>query len=257
MNLELGGKAALVTGATRGIGNAIARTLLAEGASVALNGRSAQSVEAAIAALGDAAAAAIPVVSDVATPEGAVAAVEACVAGFGSIDCLVANVGGSSGDWLTQSTSDDWSATFRINLFHAVDTIRAAVPHFKARGGGSVVIIASISGWKTGSRAQYATAKAAEIQLAQSLGAELAPDNIRVNTVSPGSVLYEGGGWERTARTRPDDMARFIADEFPGGRLGTAEEIADVVAFLLSPRASWVNAAHIPVDGAQGRPTIR
>jgi 3-oxoacyl-[acyl-carrier protein] reductase len=116
--------------------------------------------------------------------------------------------------------------------------------------------VASISGWKPGGKAQYAAAKAAEIQLAASLAEELAPDNIRINTISPGSVLYPGGGWDRRMQREPEVMRDFIAREFPAGRMGTAEEIADVVTFTLSRRAGWVNGAHLPVDGAQRRPSI-
>jgi 3-oxoacyl-[acyl-carrier protein] reductase len=142
-----------------------------------------------------------------------------------------------------------------MNLFHAVRAIRAAVPHRRGRGGGSVVTIASISGWKPGPRAQYGAAKAAEIFLAGALAWELGPDRIRVNTVSPGSTLFPGGGWERFRATQPEQFAAFERREFPWGRLGIAEEIADVVTFLLSERANWINGANIPVDGAQGRPT--
>ena len=118
-----------------------------------------------------------------------------------------------------------------------------------------MVTIASISGWKPGPRAQYGAAKAGEIFLAGALAWELAPERIRVNTVSPGSTLFPGGGWERFRDANPKRFAEFERREFPWGRLGRAEEIADVVAFVLSERASWINGANIPVDGAQGRPT--
>ena len=154
-----------------------------------------------------------------------------------------------------ESTDADWLETFELNLFHAVRTTRAAVPHLKKNGGGSVVTISSISGWKPGPRAQYGSAKAAEMFLAGGLALELAKYGIRVNTVCPGSILFPGGGWERF---RQDDAAafeRFEQQEFPSKRLGTPEEVARVVTFLASPQASWINGASIPVDGGQGRPS--
>jgi 3-oxoacyl-[acyl-carrier protein] reductase len=123
------------------------------------------------------------------------------------------------------------------------------------RGGGSAVSIASISGWKPAPRAQYGAAKAGEIFLAGALAWELAPHRIRVNTISPGSIMFSGGGWDRIRASQPDRFAEFERREFPWQRLGTPEEIADVVVFVLSERASWINGANIPVDGAQGRPS--
>lgn len=258
MDLGLTNKCALVTGGARGIGRAIAASLLAEGARVAFCSRSPGPVLETERQLREAAGPArvFGFPADVATAEGAAGFVADAVVALGGADLLVANVGGSAGGWLEESTHDDWQRTFALNLFHAVDTIRAVVPHMRQRGGGSIVVVASISGWKPGGKAQYAAAKAAEIQLAASLAEELAPDRIRINTVSPGSVLYEGGGWDRRMQREPGVIEAFIQREFPGGRMGTAEEIADVVTFALSHRASWVNGAHLAVDGAQRRPSI-
>jgi 3-oxoacyl-[acyl-carrier protein] reductase len=168
---------------------------------------------------------------------------------------VVANVGGSSGRGLLESTPEDWLRTFDLNLFHAVRTIRAAARHMQSRGGGSAVSIASISGWKPAPTAQYGAAKASEIFLASALAWDLAPLRIRVNTVSPGSIMFPGGGWDRFRDQQPDRFAEFERREFPWGRLGTAEEVADVVVFVLSERAGWINGANIAVDGAQGRPS--
>jgi 3-oxoacyl-[acyl-carrier protein] reductase len=255
LDLGLTGKVGLVTGGSRGIGRAIALRLAAEGVQVGICGRSADTLEAAVSELREAGARAHGVVADVTSAGEVERFVDEAAAAFGGVDLLVANVGGSSGKGLLASTPEDWTRTFDMNLFHAVRAIRAAVPHFEARGGGSAVSISSISGWKPGPTAQYGAAKAGEIFLAGALAWELAPMRIRVNTVSPGSIMFPGGGWERFRAQDVERFAEFERREFPWGRLGTAEEVADVVVFVLSERASWINGAHIAVDGAQGRPS--
>jgi 3-oxoacyl-[acyl-carrier protein] reductase len=147
--------------------------------------------------------------------------------------------------------------TFEINVVHAVRVIQAATAHLRTSPSPSVVIVASISGSRPGPRAQYGVAKAGEIQLASSLARELAPWRIRVNTVSPGSIFWEGGSWHHRSQTMPDTFSAFVAREFPWGRMGTLDEVANVIAFVCSPAASWVNGADVIVDGAQGQPSIR
>src|SRR6201999_3792509 len=117
--------------------------------------------------------------------------------------------------------------------------IRAGRPHLQTAGGGAVVIISSVTGMRPAPRTAYAAAKAAEIHLAATAAQELAPAGIRVNCVSPGSIMFPGGGWDTFRRENPEDFATFVNTQFPSGRLGTLPEVADVVAFLLSDRASW------------------
>ncbi len=255
MDLGLAGKIGLVTGGSRGIGRATALRLAHEGVDVAICGRTAETLERTLSELRATGVRAHGVIADVTAAGEAERFVDESAAQLGGVDLVIANVGGSAGRGLLESTPEDWLQTFEQNLFHAVRSIRAAVPHMQARGGGSAVSIASISGWKPGPTAQYGAAKAGEIFLAGALAWELASSRIRVNTVSPGSIIFPGGGWARFRERDADRFAEFERREFPWGRLGTAEEVADVVVFVLSQRASWINGANIAVDGAQGRPS--
>ena len=257
MELGLSGKMALVTGGSRGIGRATALTLAGEGCNVAICARGQDTLDAALKELSEVSPNAWGTTADVTNREDAERFVSEAAANLGGVDILVCNVGGSFGGAILEATDEDWMATFDLNLFHSVRTIRAAVPLMKERGGGSVVMVSSISGWKPGPGAQYGAAKASEIFLASSLALELAPFGIRVNTVSPGSIMFPGGGWDRYQQSNPEGMARFLEVDLPEHRLGTDQEVADVIAFLSSDRARWINGANIPVDGAQARPTAR
>jgi 3-oxoacyl-[acyl-carrier protein] reductase len=255
MDLELRGKVGLVTGGSRGIGRSIALRLASEGVHVSICGRTAETLDRSLAELRGLEVRAHGVVADVTQAGEVERFVQESAAALGGVDLLVANVGGSAGQDLLASTPEDWAQTFELNLFHAVRAIRAAIPYMQQRGGGSVVSISSISGWKPGPRAQYGASKAGEIFLAGALAWELAPMRVRVNTVSPGSIMFAGGGWDRFRTEHGERFAEFERREFPWGRLGTPEEVADAVVFLLSPRASWINGGNIAVDGAQGRPS--
>jgi 3-oxoacyl-[acyl-carrier protein] reductase len=173
---------------------------------------------------------------------------------FGHIDLVVANVGGIVGSGLLESSDADWLATLDLNLLHCVRATRAAAPVITP-DEGSIVFVASISGWKPAPIVQYGAAKSATIYAAAALARELSPQRIRVNAVSPGSIMFPGGGWESYRARQPERFARFETEELPAGRLGTPEEVADVICFVLSPRARWINGANVAVDGAQGNPS--
>ncbi|MFD7712627.1 SDR family NAD(P)-dependent oxidoreductase [Streptomyces sp. NPDC059785] len=250
--LGVRGKRVLVTGGTRGLGEQIVRLLSAEGARVATCSRSADGLRALAASLD---APLFTRALDVTEPEQLERFVAASAARFDGLDGVVASAGGSRGGRFEAAGAGDWSATWEANVGHAARLVRAAVPYLRAAGGGSAVVIASISGWKPGPYAQYGVAKAAQIQLAASLARELGPDGIRVNTVSPGSMLIPGRRWDRMRTDEPERYARFVAEELPSGRPVAPQEVARVVAFLLSDWSSGISGAHLPVDRAQNAPS--
>ena len=258
MDLHLHGRRALITGATRGIGRAIAGRLGEEGCALALCARDRAAVEATADELRAEGVTVHAEAVDVTDADALEAFVAAAGEALGGLDLVVANAGGASGgSRLEEAGADDWRATLDLNVVHAATLVRAAAPLLRiAPGGGAALLISSVSGLKPQPVAQYAAAKAALIHLAASLARELGTDGIRVNALSPGSILAPDGGWERRRRDDPDAFARFVDAEFPLGRLGTPEEVADVAAFLLSSRASWISGTNVVVDGAQNQPTM-
>jgi 3-oxoacyl-[acyl-carrier protein] reductase len=256
MDLGLSRRVAIVTGSSRGIGRAIALSLAGEGCRVVLCARGASALEAAVDEArrrGGSQEAALGVVADVTTEAGVAALVEAAVKAHGGIDIVVNNVGGSGARDVVSADEADFRAVLERNFFPALRVSRAALPHLEAAGGGVIVMIASIYGREAGGGPSYNVAKAAEISLAKAMARDLAARQIRVLSVAPGSVLVPGGGWDRRQQADPEGIAAFVAREIPWGRFGRPEEIADVVTFACSARASWITGACIPVDGGQSR----
>ncbi len=232
MDLGMSGKVALIGGSSRGIGRAIARSFLAEGAKVAITGRGpgplARTAAELSAEFGQDAVLAIE--GDLTRPGPVGDAVSRTLERFGAIDCLVANIGNA----LTEETGWDippesWDADMASNLFSGVGLARAAIPAMLRAGGGSIVFTNSIAGIEAHPAAMpYDAAKAALASYAKNLAVRLAPSGIRVNSVAPGNVIFPGGYWQGEVDSDPDAMERMLERDVAMRRFGRPEEIADL-----------------------------
>ena len=257
MDLLLTGKAAIVTGSSRGLGLASAKALAAEGCRVCLCARGADTLEKAAEEVRAVSTdSVIAVTADLSSPAGAEKVVTAALEAFGGVDVLVNNVATAKGSDIVHTSDAEWQEAFDHTLYPAIRMSRLVVPHMRKVGGGSIVMIASIWGRESGGRMAYNAVKAAEISLAKSMAQQLAKDGIRVNSVAPGSILFAGGSWEKRQQSDPAGIAEFIRTELPFGRFGRPEEVGAAVAFLASPRASWISGSSVPVDGCQSRSQI-
>jgi 3-oxoacyl-[acyl-carrier protein] reductase len=243
--IDLSGKAAVVTGGSRGIGRAIVLRLATQGADVAFSYRGNQAAAEATAgevrALGRTA---LPIAADVTQPESAEALVKAAIDGLGKVDILVNNAGITRDDLIMRMGIDAWREVLETNLFGAFYTLKAVTrPMLKARSG-RVINITSVSG-QAGQmgQANYSSAKAGLIGLTKAAARELASRGITVNAVAPGFVLTE------LTQDLPQELQDEITRRTPLGRFGTTQEIADAVAFLASDEAGYITGQVLAVDG--------
>ncbi|MEM7048884.1 MAG: SDR family oxidoreductase [Acidobacteriota bacterium] len=261
MDLGLAGKVAMVTGGSRGIGRGIAEALAREGCRLVICARGEEDLKRCAEALpGECLTLALDVTADGAAETAMAAATER----FGSLDILINNVGSNRRGPLESKSDEDWRALIDLNLLSHVRFSRAALPLLRrardaeGHGDGVILFIASIFGREAGgpNLSIYEATKAAVIATAKTLALELAPEGLRCNSIAPGSILFPGGAWAERRERDPAGIARFVDDHLPMGRFGTVEEVADVVTFVASPRASWITGACLNVDGGQSRSLI-
>jgi 3-oxoacyl-[acyl-carrier protein] reductase len=251
MDLGIAGQVALVTASTKGIGLGIARALAREGARVAVVARTKDDVDSVANQLGG-----FGVAADLLTEEGCRRAVGETEDALGPVDILVNNLGVRAGISWQDTGPRELTAAFDGNVIASTRMTQLVLPKMIERGWGRVVVITSIWGREAGGFPAYNAAKAAEISMVKSMARELAATGVTVNAVAPGSVLWEGGGWDRRQKADPEGIADFMRHEMPMRRFGTVDEVASVVTFVCSRQASLVTGACIPVDGAQGRSNI-
>ena len=256
MELGLMDKVALISGASRGIGKQIALSLAAEGAKLVICARTEETINAAAAEVEAAGAQVEAVVADAMEPNAGELLVGKAVGRFGGLDIVVSNVGGSSKTPFAEMTDEEWGQAINFNFMTSVRVARAALPALQKRGGGCIINISSIFGREIGGPISYNASKAAMISVTSNLAQELAPKNIRVNTIAPGSILFPGGTWDVRMKDDPEGIGAFMRSNIPSGRFGKVEEVADVVTFVASERASWITGACINVDGGQSRSQI-
>jgi len=259
MDLQLEDKVAVITGSSKGLGLAAARALVEEGARVTICARGREVLRRAATNLRAAAGredAVLDVEADVTSAAGCETVLRRSLDRFGRIDILVNNVGKAGGGDIASTPDEEWQSAIDQTLFPAIRMSRLVVPEMRKAGSGVILMIASIWGRESGGRMTYNAVKAAEISLAKAMAQQLAADNIRVNSVAPGSISFEGGTWWKRQQEDPAGIAEFIKRDLPFGRFGTAEEVGSVVAFLASPKASWISGACITVDGCQSRANI-
>ena len=258
MELGLFGKSALITGGSHGIGKAIALALSQEGCRVAFCARDSERLSTLVKEIRESGREALGVTADAIIPADIDKVVQEVAAVWGTVHILVNNVGGG-GRWGKPSVEETdetvWRDVYDKNAMAAVRFTRRVIPYMRRQKWGRIVTISSIHGREGGGRPWFTMAKVAEIGLMKSLAMDptLAGDGITFNTVSPGKIMIPDTGWEAEQKKDGEAFRKMVLENLPQGRMGTPEEVAAIVAFLCSEKASLINGANIAVDGGEGR----
>jgi 3-oxoacyl-[acyl-carrier protein] reductase len=257
MNLGLKDQVAFVAGSSRGIGRAIAETLLSEGARVVLTGRDPHSLHEAQASLANTTDRnrILAITGDLSKIADIEAAIERTAQHFGAIDHMVASLGTGNGDLGWSQAEAEWQRLFEYNFFASVRLTQSVVPHLLSNpNGGSILYISSIVAVEaTVAPLPYSAAKAALVNYCKNLSRRLGAQKIRVNAIAPGNILFPGGSWDRRLAQHPDNVQKMLADEVPQMRFGTPAEVASLAAYLCSGQAGFCTGACYVVDGGQTR----
>ena len=252
MELGIEGKHILVSGASQGIGLAIAEAFAAEGASVALaarNGPQLEQVKAKLSGKGSH----VCLVGDMTREEDIIRVLDETNRAFGGLDALILNVGGNAATFGSPAEISHWHRVSELNFAGSAVTASVAAEFLK-KSGGNIIFITSIAGMEDlGAPAAYMAAKASLQAFVKSLSRELGPHGVRVNAVAPGNVLFSGSVWDRRLNDDADQVKSMLETEVPLQRFGRPEEIADTVLFLASDRAQFVTGATWVIDGGQSR----
>jgi len=258
MNFGIRGKYALITGGSRGIGQSIALALAGEGCNIAICSRNKSRIQATVGLIKTKGVECLGIVADVLAPNNIDRVVKKIIDSWGTIHILINNVGGGGrwGSELVEEVPEDiWIDVYNKNALATVRFTMRLIPFMRKQRWGRIVTISSIYGREGGGRPWFNMAKSAEISLMKTLALShyLARDGITFNSIAPGAIMIPDTGWEKEQRKNPKKIEKMLNAQFPLGRFGTPEEVANVVAFLCSKKASLINGACIAVDGGEGK----
>jgi 3-oxoacyl-[acyl-carrier protein] reductase len=251
MELELSGKRALVTGSSRGIGRAIAQALRDEGCQVAVNARNEEELHTCAREIN----ATVAIAGDMASPYDARRVVDSAVEALGGLDILVCNVGSGRSVAPGMETAPEWQRVFALNLWSTTNAVEAARKALAAAADGCVVCISSICGLEVipGAPVTYSAAKAALHAYVRGIARPLGAQGVRINAIAPGNILFEGSVWDQKLAADPHAVQAMLQANVSLARLGTQQDVAGMVSWLVSPRSNFANGAVWTLDGGQVR----